>query len=149
MMAIKIDIGIDPYNELSNFTANFFKFRGVECGSMEGLLQSLKFPISEKQIKVAGLIGLKAKRKGQKKKWYLDHLLYWQGQPICRFSEEYQALLREAYQALFEQSPEFRRNLKATGSEPLAHTLGKKSEQFTILTELEFVTILGELRDKL
>lgn len=143
-----IDIGIEPHEELSNFQAYSFEFRGHRCASMEGLLQSLKFPLIEKQNKVMSLVGLKAKRVGQKKKWYLDHTLYWQGKPMCRFSEEYQLFLREAYNALFEQSLPFKTHLLDTGKESLCHSVGKKSQRYTILTEDEFVSILTYLRSR-
>ncbi|HGW1490568.1 TPA: hypothetical protein ACNPUU_002786 [Escherichia coli] len=143
-----IDVGLEPYERLSNFHPYHFLFRGVECGSMEGLLQSLKFPLPEKQMKVAKLVGLKAKRVGKKKKWFIDHKLYWQGEPICRFSEEYKLLLLEAFTALFEQSEQFRTELLKTGTEQLIHSVGKQSEKFTVLTEDEFVSILSELRDR-
>lgn len=38
-----------PSDVLSNLCGNRFLFDGVECGSMEGFLQSLKYKEEEKQ----------------------------------------------------------------------------------------------------
>lgn len=46
----------------SNFTENHFVFDGVECGSMEGFLQSLKHPEPEVQERICSLVGKYAKR---------------------------------------------------------------------------------------
>lgn len=50
--------------ELSNFAFRTFRFRGVLCKSMEGLLQSIKWDCPETQKEVCLLVGIKAKRKG-------------------------------------------------------------------------------------
>ena len=74
-----IDIGPDavyPASELSNFAAHRFEIDGVQCGSMEGFLQSLKFPDETVQREVCALIGKRAKFKGQKRKWWREQKLY-------------------------------------------------------------------------
>lgn len=143
-----IDIGSEGYESLSNFHKYKFKFRGFECESMEGLLQSFKFPIFEKQLKLIKLSGIKAKRKGQKKKWYLDYKLYWNGEVFCRFSENYQNLILEAFQSLYDQNEDFRLALDKTKDKTLVHSVGKKSEKYTILTEYEFTSTLTKIRDR-
>ena len=142
-----VDVGEGEYRDLSNFEPHEFQFRGVRCGSMEGLLQSLKFPIPDKQVRVAALWGVKAKWKGKKKKWYLDHTLYWQGKAMCCFGEEYQALVREAYYAMASQSEKFRSAIMRTGDQPLCHSIGKSDPRYTILTESEFVETLKAVRE--
>ncbi len=144
-----IDIGEPPFECLSNFEANKFVFRGIACASMEGLLQSLKYENSDTQRRVTLLVGIKAKRKGQRKKWYLTHTLYWQGEKLCRFGSAYQALITEAFDALFEQSSHFREQLEKTGRTSLCHSKGKSDPKYTILTEKEFINQLYRLRDKL
>ena len=47
---------------LSNFTERHFVFDGVECASIEGVLQSFKFSDTEKQHEVCALIGIQAKK---------------------------------------------------------------------------------------
>ena len=59
-----------PSSSLSNFAGHRFIFDGVECYSMEGFLQSLKFKDPNMQIEVCKLIGKKAKFKGKSKKWW-------------------------------------------------------------------------------
>lgn len=113
-----------PSCALSNFAPHPFVFRGVKCNSMEGLLQSFKFSSPEMQKYVCTLVGKAAKFKGKKKKWYLTQTLYWNGKAISRDSQEYQDMLDEAYEALF-QNEGFRNALKATGNATLTHSIGK------------------------
>ena len=59
-----------PESALSNFAPHSFIMDGIECASMEGFLQSLKFKDEEIQKYVCTLVGKAAKFKGKKKKWY-------------------------------------------------------------------------------
>ena len=65
-----------PSSALSNFAPHRFVIDGVECVSMEGFLQSLKFQDIEMQKHVCTLVGKKAKFKGKKKKWWKTQTLY-------------------------------------------------------------------------
>lgn len=56
-----------PSANLSNFTPHPFIIDGVECASMEGFLQSLKYDNPEMQEYVCTLVGRQAKFKGKKK----------------------------------------------------------------------------------
>lgn len=58
-----------PSAALYNFSPHPFIIDGVECASMEGFLQSLKFKNPDMQIEVCKLVGKAAKFKGGKKKW--------------------------------------------------------------------------------
>ena len=126
-----------PAGYLSNFTPYSFTFREIEFISMEGLLQGLKFKDVEKQNKIFKLVGVRAKNKGKKGKWYLNQTLYWQGTPMKRDSEEYRTLVTEAFEAL-SQNTDFQKALMATGNKTLYHTMGKSDPTKTILTEKEF-----------
>lgn len=137
-----------PSCALSNFAPHPFTFDGVECASMEGFLQSLKFSNPDMQAHVCTLVGKAAKFKGKKKKWYRDQTLYWKGTPIHRESEAYQILIENAYNALFLNDG-FRRALAATGKSTLTHSMGKNKMNETVLTEREFVRNLTRLRDLL
>lgn len=137
-----------PSCALSNFAPHPFTFDGVECASMEGLLQSLKFSNPDMQAHVCTLVGKAAKFKGKKKKWYRDQTLYWKGTPIHRESEAYQILIENAYNALFLNDG-FRRALAATGKSTLTHSMGKSRMNETILTEREFIRNLNRLRNLL
>lgn len=77
-----------PASSLSNFSPHPFVIDGVECSSMEGFLQSLKFSSIDMQKHVCTLVGLAAKRKGAKKAWWRTQTLYWQGVEYPRKSKK-------------------------------------------------------------
>lgn len=137
-----------PSASLSNFTPHPFVFDGVECASMEGFLQSLKFANPEMQKEVCKLTGKKAKFKGKKKKWYRTQTLYWQGVEYKRDSQEYQELLDRAFNALAINEG-FRKALLATGNSTLEHSIGKKKIEETVLTRQEFCSRLMSIRGKI
>lgn len=151
MIGKSVDISSDgryPGAMLSNFTPYEFTFRGKRFLSMESLLLGLKFETIETQNGVFERVGVKAKLRGKKRKWYLDQTLYWQGTPMKRDSEEYKNIVREAFYALAENI-DFQQTLLATGSKRLYHTMGKSDPTRTILTEAEFCSILTEIRNEL
>ena len=137
-----------PSATLSNFTPHPFVFEGVECNSMEGLLQSFKFSNPEMQKEVCKLVGKQAKFKGKKKKWFKTQTLYWQGKEFKRDSEEYQELLDRAFEAL-STNEGFRRALLATGNSTLTHSIGKTKQSETVLTKTEFCSRLTRIRNRL
>ena len=134
-----------PSNSLSNFSPHPFVFDGVECNSMEGFLQSLKFKNPEMQKEVCKLVGRAAKFKGKPKKWWKTQTLWWKGREIDRHSEEYQILLDGAYAALLKNN-KFRRALLASRNAVLTHSLGKNDPHRTILTVREFCGRLERYR---
>ena len=93
-----------PAGSLSNFAPHGFVIDGVECASMEGFLQSLKFSNPDMQKEVCKLIGRAAKSKGANKNWQQKQTLYWQGKTYKRNSQEYQDLLDRAFNALAENT---------------------------------------------
>ena len=137
-----------PSATLSNFAPHPFVIDGVECNSMEGFLQSLKFSNPEMQKEVCKLVGKAAKFKGKKKKWWRTQTLYWQGIEIPRDSEEYQKLLDRAFSAL-AQNNGFRAALLATGNSVLTHSIGKTKITETVLTRQEFCSRLTKIREEL
>ena len=137
-----------PSAALSNFTPHPFVIDGVECASMEGFLQSLKFKEPDMQVEVCKLVGKAAKFKGKKKKWWRTQTLYWQGQEVKRDSQEYQDLLDRAFDAL-AQNTGFQKALLATGKATLTHSIGKSKIQETVLTKQEFCSRLMKIREKL
>ena len=144
----KMDIGSGnsyPSSALSNFAPHPFVIDGVECASMEGFLQSLKFKNPDMQRHVCTLVGKAAKFKGKDKNWWRDQTLYWQGVEYKRDSEEYQLLLNRAYNALY-QNEGFRRALEASKPAILTHSIGKNDESRTVLTQSEFCGRLMKLR---
>lgn len=137
-----------PSSALSNFAPHPFIIDGVECASMEGFLQSLKFSSPEMQREVCKLVGKAAKFKGKKKKWWQTQTLFWRGQEIDRHSEEYQMLLDRAFAALAQNSS-FRKALLATGDAVLTHSIGKSNPSETVLTKAEFCGRLIKLREQI
>lgn len=135
-----------PSNALSNFSPHPFVIEDVECNSMEGFLQSLKFKSIEMQAHVCTLVGMKAKMKGKNKKWWKTQILYWKGKEINRHSQEYQNLLDNAYNAIYKNS-KFKKALEATNESNLTHSIGKSDANRTILTVSEFCGRLLKLRD--
>ena len=137
-----------PSATLSNFAPHPFVIDGVECNSMEGFLQSLKFSNPDMQKEVCKLGGKAAKFKGKKKKWWLTQTLWWQGVEIARSSQEYQDLLDRAFNAL-AQNNGFRTALLATGNAVLTHSIGKNKITETVLTRQEFCSRLTKIREGL
>jgi len=137
-----------PASALSNFSPHPFVFDGVECNSMEGLLQSFKFKSIEMQAHVCTLVGKTAKFKGKKKNWYVTQKLYWKGKEIDRHSVEYQILLNNAFKAL-ATNDSFRKALLATNDATLTHSMGKSDASHTILTTSEFCGRLIKIRNLL
>lgn len=146
-----IDIGSGtrgPGGQLSNFRPRRFVFDGVECASMEGLLQAFKKRDVEMQEHVCGLVGRDAKRAGGTS-WQRDQTLHWKGVAYPRKSEAYQDLLDRAFDAL-ATNMKFRLALLSTGDAVLAHSHGaKKGESETCLTTREFVSRLTKIRERI
>ncbi len=138
--------GLYPSGVLSNLCSNGFRFDGVVCGSMEGFLQSLKQQEKNKQLQICQMKGGNA-RKHSVTSWQTDQIVWWKGLAYDRQSEEYQKLIRRAYQAMFDQSERFRAALMQTRDITLIHSSGEESPYKTILTEQEFCQILTEMRD--
>lgn len=146
-----MDIGRDngyPSSALSNFAPHPFIIDGIECASMEGFLQSLKFKNPEMQKVVCQLVGMKAKLKGKHKTWWKTQTLYWQGSEYKRDSDEYQKLLDRAYDEL-SKNEGFRKALIATNGATLTHSIGKSDIHKTVLTEKEFCSRLSYLRKRI
>jgi len=138
--------GAYPSGVLSNLCSNGFRFDGMICGSMEGFLQSLKQKDRDKQRQICSMKGGNA-RKHSVTSWQTDQIVWWKGQAFDRQSEEYQKLLRRAYQAMFDQSERFRAALMSTRGITLVHSSGEKNPYKTIITEQEFCQILADMRD--
>jgi predicted NAD-dependent protein-ADP-ribosyltransferase YbiA (DUF1768 family) len=137
-----------PAGALSNFSPHWFLFDGVQCASMEGFLQSLKFKNPDMQVEICKLVGFGAKKRGAKKNWHRKQVLYWKGKEYPRKSQEYQDLLDRAYDAL-AQNEKFKKALLATHNANLTHSIGKRKKSETVLTEQEFCSRLMKLRTKI
>ena len=130
---------------LSNFTKRNFVFDGVECHSIEGFLQSLKFSeISEQEI-VCRLYGGQAKQIGELRDWKKSGILYWQGKAYERDSEAYRELIARMYREVYRQDEQFRKDVMRASHYTVDHTIGKDDPRDTILTRVEFLTMLSDL----
>lgn len=140
-----------PANALSNFAEYEFYVDEVKCLSMEGLLQSLKFKNPKKQKKICLLSGKEAKNVSKHSfsqlRWRITHNLYWQGQRINRFSDDYQKLLDKFYDAL-STNEEFIKALIESKPYVLTHSIGKQDVRQTVLTEYEFLSRLERIRNR-
>ena len=143
--------GKEEQKPLSNFQPYGFILDGVKCASMEGLLQSLKTKNVSLQKEICGRSGLEAKnsfeKKWQNKWWKLTGILYWQGKPMRRRSDEYQYFLDRAYDALYT-NPGFVKALIDAKGKTLTHSVGKHSTHQTVLTEYEFLSRIEKYRQK-
>lgn len=139
-----------PSSALSNFSPHPFVFDGVECASMEGLLQAFKFKNADMQVEVCKLVGLKAKYKGKKKNkaWKRIQTLWWMHKEYKRDSDEYQELLDRAYNALAKNT-KFQKALLASGNAVLKHSMGSSDMSSTVLTRREFCSRLTKIRERL
>lgn len=138
--------GLYPSNVLSNLCSNGFRFEGMVCGSMEGFLQSLKYKDKDKQRQICSMKGGNA-RKRSVTSWQTDQIVWWKGYAIDRQGEEFQQLVRRAYQAMFNQSQRFRDALMQTRGITLIHSIGEVNPYRTILTSQEFCSILTDIRE--
>jgi len=134
---------------LSNLTKRQFVLDGVECGSIEAVLQSFKFGDEAGQADICGLFGFAAKKAGAGGEgWKAAQTLWWKGVPYKRESEEYQSLLSRVYASAFEQDEAFRRDLRLSKGYRLTHSIGIGDPKETILTAQEFCGRLDELRGR-
>ena len=136
-----------PSSALSNFAARSFTVDGVQCRSMEGFLQSLKFKRPATQRRVCLLEGAEAKARGSRASWTPTQTLWWNGVVLDRHGPEYQQLLDRAYRAMYDQCLDFREALRASGRVRLTHTSGRSDPSQTILTEVELCSRLEVLRE--
>lgn len=133
---------------LSNYTERHFTFDGIECRSLEGVLQSLKCPDPGIQREICLLVGGWAKLAAREFDWRADQTLYWRGKPYPRRSEEYGKLLDRLYDAAFEQDAAFRADLASLRGQRIDHRMGLTNAAETVLTRMEFVRELQRLIER-
>ena len=133
---------------LSNFTLRNFKFDGIQCGSIEGVLQAFKFDDGvglSRQICL--MLPKKAKEMGTAfPGWKEEQIVFWDNIEFGRHGQEYQELISRLYDAVYDQDPTFRDDLRALGNEEICHSIGKSDPHDTVLTEQEFMDQLNRLR---
>lgn len=136
----------DQFNILSNLADKPFVFDGRWVRTVEGVLQAIKTSdvTIQKQFFVES--GHWCKKHGRALEWRHTRILWWNGVPMDRDSEEYQHFLDRLYATVYSQSEQFRAALMASKGCELAHTIGAVDPEYTILTADEFVSRLDALR---
>lgn len=133
---------------LSNFTPRHFTFDGIECVSIESVLQAFKFQDIEQQERCCQKEAFIAKSLGKKSDWQKDQMLYWQGLSYHRDSNEYQALLTRLYECVYDADESFQKDIALSKDYILIHTMGKELRKQTVLNEIEFIQNLMKLQGR-
>lgn len=139
--------GRHPEDILSNLCGNDFCFDGIQCGSMEGFLQSLKIHDEKFQRRVC-LCKARDLDLYSIPEWNGSHPLWWKGKKLNRHSSEYMEFLGKAYQDLFLWCGRFRDALMSTEGKQLFYYSGQTDSNKTILTDQEFCSILTAVRNR-
>ena len=84
---------------LSNLFPYKFEFRGKKMSSIEGFFQGIKFKDIDMQNLVLKYSGINAYhiKMASEYNWKETGIIYWQGEPINRFSKEYEDIVDELY----------------------------------------------------
>ena len=133
---------------LSNLYPMEFKFRGKKVKSIEGVLQGIKYKDKKTQNLVLNYSGVNAyhiRACNEQDFWGKSGVLYWQGKPLKRDSEEYQLFIDELYYSA-SKNPLYKRALLATENKYLLHHIGRDNPQETVLTRYEYELRLNSLR---
>ncbi len=134
----------------SNFTLRTFDFSGVQCLSIEGVLQAFKFDDdNELKREICVMLPKKAKEMGTEfTDWKEEQVLFWNNKKFDRHGQEYQELITRLYDAVYDQDPTFKDDLLAIGDEEIHYSIGKSDPYDTVLTEQEFINQLNRLRKR-
>lgn len=132
---------------LSNLYHYDFKFRGFKFKSIEGFFQGIKFVDKKLQKKVFKMFGMEAYciKGSSSYNWKNNHVIFFQGRPIDRKSNEYENLVDELYISAL-QNPFFRGALKNV-NKYIVHSIGSDNDDETVLTRFEFEKQLNCLKD--
>ena len=137
-----INVGYKAKNPLAKALSNLFPyefdFKGHHLQSLESFFQGIKFPDAETQKLVFAYQGINAVhiQIASDYDWKETGFLYWQGQKINRYSEEYDNLVDEVYISAI-QNPLFRQVLKKV-DRAILHSIGKTNKEETVFTRYEF-----------
>ena len=123
---------------LSNLFHYEFIFRGKKLNSIEGFFQGIKFKDKTMQDFVLRYMGLDSNniKVASDYDWKESGVIYWQGKPIKRESEEYDDLIDELYISAI-QNPLYRNVLKNCDKDVI-HSIGTIEKKETVFTRYEF-----------
>ncbi len=132
---------------LSNLFPYTFNFRGKELKSIEGFFQGIKFKDIKMQNMILEYSGVNAVyiKIASDYDWKEEGNIYWQGQAINRFSEEYDNLIDELYISAI-QNPLYRNVLKKC-DKYILHEIGALNKEDSVFTRYEFEKQLNCLKD--
>ena len=133
---------------LSNFTLRNFTFDGMQCVSIESVLQSFKFNDGVGlQRQICLMSPKKAKEMGTEfPGWKEEQILFWDNHEFNRHGQEYHQLVSRLYDEVYNQDATFKDDILALGNEEICHSIGKSDTHDTVLTEQEFMKQLNRLR---
>lgn len=132
---------------LSNLFPYKFQFRGKTLHCIECFFQGIKFKDKEIQNLIFEYSGLDSNhiKICTEYDWKKTGIVYWQGNPIDRFSDEYDKIVDELYISAI-QNPLYRSAIKNCTKE-IIHTLGTVEKNETVFTRYEFEKQLNCLRE--
>ena len=145
-------------NLLSNFAPTPFRLNNNQYASMEGFIQSIKYPEDDERHQyTSGMYGIKAKNMGKKinRKNYPaltageKVYVYYNDQRILYRSQQHMDLTERALRAKFEQNENAQRELLSTGDAELTHDTGYPENPLTSLPSKVFCDMLTRIRDDL
>lgn len=137
-----------PYAKvLSNLFPYEFEFRGKELKCIEAFFQGIKFKDITMQNMVFEYTALNSNyvKVCSGYDWKETGIVYWQGEKINRYSEEFDDLVDEMYISAI-QNPLYRNVLKDC-ERNIIHTMGGKEKSDTVFTRYEFEKQLNCLKD--
>jgi len=150
-----INIGYNFKNSLARTLSNLypmrFKFRGKWVNSIEGVLQGIKHKEKKLQnivLKYSGVDAYHTRASNTLDFWGNNGILYWQGKPFKRDSDDYQTFLDELYLSA-AKNPLYKKCLLSTENKYLLHHIGKEDKHETVLTRFEYEQRLNSLREYL
>jgi len=126
-----------------------FKFRGKKVGSIESVLQGIKYKDKRTQnlvLQYKTSDAYHTRGCNQIDDWTKKQTLYWQEKPINRQHQEYQNFLDELYFSVLK-NPLYLRGLLASKGRYLLHHIGVTDSHFTVLTRYEYESRINTLRD--
>lgn len=148
-----LNMGYGFKNNLSHVLSNLyplqFKFKNKKVSCIESVLQGIKHKDKKTQnlvLKYSGYDAYHTRAANTSDLWSNSGILYWQGKPIVRDSEEYQIFLDELYLSA-AQNPIYAKSLLATNNLYLLHHFGKEDVNETVLTRFEYEIRVNTLRE--
>ena len=138
-----------PFGMLDPSAPVRFEIDGVECASLDGFVESLKFERIIDQKNVTKRVGEDAREQGKNQdnpaNQIADRILHWQGRTFKRNSKEFDKLLARVFREMAKNA-RYQEALLITQDVDFRHPKGKIAKKDTILTRKELTDNLKKLR---